>query len=110
MMMVPGTYAFDRAANLFVIGPGGAEVIEAKRSGDRAFVRQALSQLLDYAPHAPKPAARLTALFPEAPSPSSIELLHRYGVDCVYRAAPGAFTRTAADDKVRSYLQQRWSS
>jgi hypothetical protein len=97
-------------ADLFVIGPEGAEVIEAKRSADRTLVRHALSQLLDYAPHAPKPADRLTALFPEKPSASSIELLHRYGVDCVYRTAPAAFARLAADSGVRSHVQQRWLS
>ncbi len=97
-------------ADLFVVDANGAEVIEAKSSTNRAFVRHALSQLLDYAPHAPKPADRLGALFPSKPESSAVDLLRRYGVDCIYRDAPGVFIRIAANDDIRSYVQQRWLS
>ncbi|MFD1524386.1 hypothetical protein [Pseudonocardia yunnanensis] len=97
-------------ADLYIEGQEGIEIVEAKRGADRQFVRQTLSQLLDYAPHSPKPADLLTALFPSQPASSSIELLHRYGIDCVYRTGPGVFTRLAAPDDIRFYLQQRWSA
>jgi hypothetical protein len=95
--------------DLYVRGTDGAEIIEAKRGADRTFVRQALSQLLDYAPHSPEPAVRLAALFPTRPADPSIELLHRYGVDCIYRTAPGSFIRLAAPDNVREYMRKRWT-
>lgn len=94
--------------DLYVQGTDGPEIIEAKRSVDRIFVRQALSQLLDYAPHSPEPAVRLGALFPMRPTDPCIEFLHRYGVDCIYRTAPGSFTRLAAPDEVREYVRKRW--
>lgn len=96
--------------DLYVQGTDGAEIIEAKGCADRTFVRQALSQLLDYAPHSPEPAVRLGALFPMRPTDPCIELLHRYGVDCIYRTAPGSFVRLAAPDDVRKYVRKRWIS
>lgn len=65
---------------------GQRELVEAKSSADRRHVRQALAQLLDYA-CAPglEPPDVVTALFPRRPDDSAVALLHRYGVDCVYR-------------------------
>jgi hypothetical protein len=95
--------------DLYVQGTDGVEIIEAKRGADRALVRQALSQLFDYAPHSPEPAVRLGALFPMRPTDPCIELLHRYGVDCIYRTAPGSFTRLPAPDDVREYVWKLWN-
>jgi hypothetical protein len=53
--------------DLYVTGSDGVEMIEAKSGSDHRFVRQALGQLLDYAPHTPAPVSRLGALFPKRP-------------------------------------------
>ena len=82
--------------DICIDGPGGRELVEAKSSQGRSFVRQALAQLLDYGPSMrPRPAV-LTALFPSAPDKSAIDLLHRYGIDCVYRIGPSEFDRLDA--------------
>jgi hypothetical protein len=39
-------------------------IVEAKSSAQHSYVRQALSQLLDYMRFSPQPVARLAALFP----------------------------------------------
>ncbi len=72
----------------------GGEVIEAKSEAGHRHVRQALAQLLDYAPYSPSTVHRLTALFPEAPDRDDMRFLHRYGVDCVHREPAGGFVRT----------------
>lgn len=69
--------------DLYISGPGQVEIIEAKRSADHSFVRQALGQVLDYVLHSPEPVTRLTALFPARPSDEDLNLLHCYGIDCV---------------------------
>ncbi|MFI9723821.1 hypothetical protein ACIHFE_29885 [Streptomyces sp. NPDC052396] len=95
--------------DLHVSGPDGTEIIEAKRSGDHKYVRAALGQLLDYAPHSPQPADRLTGLFPDRPASPDIALLHRYGIDCLYRTAPGVFERVEAPAAVREYMRRVWT-
>lgn len=95
-------------ADLLVVTTNSVEVIEAKRGSSRALARQALAQLLDYAPWAGKPVDRLAALVPDKPAKSVIELLHRYGVDCIYRTAAGKYTRLEASEQTRSHLRQRW--
>ena len=62
------------------------DLIEAKVSAEHRYVRQALGQLLDYAAHCTQPLNRLTALFPAAPTPPDIRLLHLYGIDCLHWA------------------------
>ena len=94
--------------DLYVTGPNGAEVIEAKSGSDRRFVRQALGQLLDYAPHSPAPASRLAALFPGRPAEPDIALLHRYGIDCIYRTEPNVFARREAPAETRTHMQKLW--
>jgi hypothetical protein len=94
--------------DLYVTGPDGVEVIEAKSGSDRRFVRQALGQLLDYAPHSPAPASRLGALFPVPPAEADIELLHRYGIDCIYRIEPNVFARREAPAEARTHMQKLW--
>ncbi|PBC77086.1 hypothetical protein BX265_1823 [Streptomyces sp. TLI_235] len=96
--------------DLHIAGPSGAEIVEAKRSSDHRFVREALAQLLDYAPHSPEPADRLTGLFPNRPADQDIVLLHRYGIDCVYRVRAGAFERSAAPSDNRARMRRIWHS
>ncbi|WP_229696892.1 hypothetical protein [Streptomyces lasiicapitis] len=95
--------------DLHVTGPDGTEVIEAKSSGDHIHVRAALAQLLDYAPHSPLPADRLSALFPVRPAAKDITLLHRYGIDCLYRLTPHTFERIVAPDEARMYMRKIWA-
>jgi hypothetical protein len=94
--------------DLYVTGPDGVEVIEAKSGCDRRFVRQALGQLLDYAPHSPAPASRLAALFPVRPAEADIALLYRYGIDCIYRTEPNVFARREAPAEARTHMQKLW--
>ncbi|MDN3294025.1 hypothetical protein QWM81_08185 [Streptomyces ficellus] len=89
--------------DLYVESPV-VELIEAKGGTTRGHVRQALAQLLDYAPHCPKPAARLTALFPAPLEFAETTLLHRYGIDCVHRVAEGHFERLPAPDETRKRM------
>ncbi|MGW0631398.1 hypothetical protein [Streptomyces sp. NPDC002758] len=94
--------------DLHLTSADGSEVIEAKRGSTRQFVREALAQLLDYAPYAPEPAIRLTALFPSRPADHDLALLHRYGIDCVYRTTALAFDRAAAPAQVRASMMLLW--
>jgi hypothetical protein len=94
--------------DLYVTGSDGVEVIEAKSGTDRRFVRQALGQLFDYAPHTPAPVNRLGALFPKRPAEADIALLHRYGIDCIYRTEPKVFARREAPAEARTHMQKLW--
>lgn len=96
--------------DLYIAGPDGVEIVEAKRSPEHAFIRQALGQLLDYAVHSPQPVSRLTALFPAAPSDTDVELLHRYGIDCVHQRAHGHFIRQPANQARRENMMRVWST
>ncbi|XNL82969.1 hypothetical protein K8Z49_40680 [Actinomadura madurae] len=95
--------------DLHITGPGGTEIVEAKSSSTHQYVREALAQLLDYVPHSPTPVDKLSGLFPAQPEDASVRLLHRYGVDCLYRTAPGAFRRLAAPDAVREHMAEAWA-
>jgi hypothetical protein len=86
-----------------------ADIIEAKVSAEHRYVRQALGQLLDYAAHCAHPLKRLTALFPAQPSPADIQLLHRYGIDCLYWAGDAAFRRLEAPADARQRIRAAWS-
>ena len=72
---------------------GTAELIEAKGDNTRRRVREAVAQLLHYAPANDYDLDVLTPLFPAAPSEDDIRYLHRLGIDCVYRTDPGALER-----------------
>lgn len=96
--------------DLYIRSDSGVELVEAKRSADHGFVRDALGQLLDYVVHAPEPVDRLTALFPKQPSEADVALLHRYGVDSVSRCEDGTFTRLAAPDEQRLRAQTLWQA
>lgn len=96
-------------SDIYVETADGAEVVEAKSVHDHKHVRQALAQLLDYAPYSPMPAQRLTGLFPESPGPEDIELLHRYGIDCVFRENHDGFRRLPAPEQRRALMRGVWS-
>ena len=87
-----------------------ADLIEAKVSARHRYVREALGQLLDYAAHCTLPVNRLTALFPTAPPPSDVRLLHAYGIDCLYWAGGDVFPRLEAPAEARQRTAAAWSS
>ncbi|MFD4375925.1 hypothetical protein [Streptomyces sp. NPDC058486] len=95
--------------DLHVAGTEGSEVIEAKSDSGHAHVRLALGQLLDYAPHSPERVERLSALFPNRPVDADIAMLHRYGIDVLYRVAPHEFERLEAPGDARDHMRQVWS-
>ncbi|MGW7269767.1 hypothetical protein ACWGH5_04575 [Streptomyces sp. NPDC054864] len=96
-------------SDLYVTDADGTELIEAKSNAGRWYVRAALGQLLDYAPHSPQGADRLSALFPDRPAPEDVALLHRYGVDCVHRVAQGIFEKLPAPSGRRERMRGMWS-
>ncbi|MGC0373520.1 hypothetical protein [Streptomyces sp. SAI-229] len=96
--------------DIYLEGPDGVEVIEAKSRTGHAYVREALSQLLDYAPHSPLPADRLAVLVPGPLDERELSLLHRYGVDCIHRTSPGAFRRTPAPEHARRRMRELWTA
>jgi hypothetical protein len=96
--------------DIYLEGPDGVEVIEAKSRTGHAYVREALSQLLDYAPHSPLPADRLAVLVPGPLDERELSLLHRYGVDCIHRTSPGAFQRIPAPDHRRRRMRELWTT
>lgn len=96
--------------DIHLSGPKGTEIVEAKRGSEHRFVREALAQLLDYAPHSPQPADLLTGLFPSRPIDRDIALLHRYGVDCLFRTTAGHFERSAAPSDARNHMRKVWHS
>lgn len=90
---------------------GRRELVEAKSSTSRTHVRQALAQLLDYAPAlGPERPDSLAVLLPSRPGDSAIDLLHRYGVDCIYRETDGTYTRLVADAERRVAVVALWSA
>ncbi|MFJ1749925.1 hypothetical protein ACIOJD_27310 [Streptomyces sp. NPDC088116] len=62
--------------DIYLNGPEGSEIIEAKSRVERSYVREALAQLLDYARYAPSAVGRLAALFPQPLEPKERHLLH----------------------------------
>ena len=85
------------------------ELVEAKSSAHRTYVRQALAQLLDYAsaPGIEAPDV-LTALFPRRPDDSAVALLHRYGIDCVHRGEDGEYRRAEAPRTNTDVVRRLW--
>lgn len=96
--------------DIYLEGHDGVEVIEAKSRTGHAYVREALSQLLDYAPHSPLPADRLAVLVPDPLDERELSLLHRYGVDCIHRISPGVFRRTSAPEHARRRMRELWTA
>ncbi|MFI0467719.1 hypothetical protein ACH347_26880 [Saccharopolyspora sp. 5N102] len=90
-------------------GSAEAELIEAKGDNTRRRVREAVAQLLQYAPENGEDLDRLTALFPAPPNEDDIRYLHRLGIDCVYRTGPLLFERKPAPDTHRQYMRRIWN-
>lgn len=88
---------------------GRLELVEAKSSVKRTHVRQALGQLLDYAPALENPPDVLTVLLPSAPDESIVRFLHRYGVDCVHRGSDGQYVRRPAPAAPMAAVASLWS-
>ncbi|MGW5734148.1 MULTISPECIES: hypothetical protein [Streptomyces] len=97
-------------SDLYVSDDSGTELMEAKSNAGHGFVREALGQLLDYAPHCPQGADRLSALFPDRPAAEDVALLHRYGVDCVHRVGQGVFEKSSAPERCRDRMRAMWSA
>lgn len=95
--------------DLYVRDGTEVEIIEAKSGSAHAYVRDALGQLLDYVVHSPSPVDRLAGLFPARPGDGDIALLHRYGIDCLYRTADGGFTRHSAPGQRRYAMAVFWA-
>ncbi|MFV2117824.1 hypothetical protein ACE14D_05000 [Streptomyces sp. Act-28] len=91
--------------DLYLEGPDGRELIEAKSRVERPHVRAALAQLLDYARYAPSPIDRLSALFPEPLASNALDLLHHYGIDSIHRTAEGTFMRLPAPESRRRFIR-----
>jgi hypothetical protein len=85
------------------------DIIEAKRAAEHRYVRDALGQLLDYALNTTAPVHRLTALFPTVPAPADIQLLHTYGIDCLYWDGADTFTRLPAPNQARDLMRPLWA-
>lgn len=96
--------------DIFLDGPEGHELVEAKSRVERSYVRDALAQLLDYVRYAPGGVDRLSALFPEPPEPKERQLLHHYGIDIIHRVSPGVFDRIPASDRAREQMRGIWES
>lgn len=96
-------------ADFYEAGPEGAEIVEAKSRNSHHHVRQALAQLLDYVLHSPAPVAKLGALFPGQPQGHSVQLLHRYGIDCIYLQEDGSFGTIGAPDAARRHMMAVWT-
>jgi hypothetical protein len=86
------------------------DIIEAKRSAEHRYVREALGQLLDYAVNTRESVGCLTALFPAAPTAADVQLLHCYGVDCLYWNGGDTFTRLRAPETMRTLMRPIWAS
>lgn len=70
------------------------ELIEAKGSAARHYVRLALGQLLDYARFVEHQS--LAILVPSEPAADLFDLLARHSVSCVYETGRGQFSRRDA--------------
>ena len=66
-----------------------AELIEAKGSAEREYVRLALGQVLDYARYVEH--EHLAVLLPEKPKMDLIDLLAGQGIRCIYEVTEGRF-------------------
>ena len=82
---------------------GGHALVEAKSSTSRRHVREAVGQLLDYAPHCPD-VTEMAILVPERPDPQTITYAHRYGIDVIYRTSAGSFDKAPAPDQARAAI------
>ena len=97
-----------KRADLYYRDDADVVVIEAKSLATHGKVREAVAQLLDYAVDSPEPVTRLVALFPERPGTDGVGLLHRLGIDCVYRTTDDLFATEHAPDERRRHMRLVW--
>ena len=87
-------------SDLIITWPDGAtELVEAKSGSSRTYARQALAQLLDYAPTIEPRPSRVSGLFPGRPARSVLEFLARYGVRSRYFDAESAEFREFGENE-----------
>lgn len=94
--------------DLHVQHPDGDEIVEAKSFATHQKVRDAVAQLLDYAPFSPRPLVRLTALFLTRPVERDLNYLHRLCIDCVFMAG-GTYQRLPAPKDRREAMRSAWT-
>jgi hypothetical protein len=90
--------------DLYVKDARGGELIEAKSVETHLYVRQALAQLLDYAPTITPSPTSVSALFARRPADRGIGLMHRYGINCIYRSGPSTYRRLTAPPEATERL------
>ncbi|MDU0293872.1 hypothetical protein [Saccharothrix longispora] len=100
--------ASGKRADLYYRTDSDVVVVEAKSLPTHGKIREAVAQLLDYGASSPEPVTRLMALFPERPDTEGIQLMHRLGIDCVYRSADKVFTAEEAPHDRRRYMHPVW--
>lgn len=72
------------------------ELIEAKASAARVYIRAGLGQLLDYSRYLPH--KKRAVLLPQTPAADLVELLHSYDVGVIWRSSSG-FSRSDPADR-----------
>lgn len=82
---------------------GGHSLVEAKSNTSRRHVREAVGQLLDYAPHCAD-VTEMAVLLPERPDHQTIDYAHRYGIDIIYRTPTGSFDKAQAPEDTRTAI------
>ncbi len=75
------------------------ELIEAKGSAARYYIRLALGQILDYARFICP--ASMAVLVPSRPADDLVALLAEHGVDCIFEQSPGEFERCGLSQSIR---------
>ena len=88
---------------------GGIHLIEAKGGSSRARVREAVAQLLQYAPEH-RNVTTLSALFPDLPKSTDVRFLHNLGIDCIVRIEPGKFETLSAPSARRAHMLPVWNN
>lgn len=84
---------------------GRYELVEAKSDMSRSKIREAVGQLLDYGA-TDQQITSLAVLVPARPDASVTSYVNRYGIDVIYRTAPGMFARHDAPAGSREHLLQ----
>lgn len=69
----------------------------------RRHVREAVGQLLDYAPHFAN-VTEMAVLLPERPDHQAIDDADRYGIEVIYRTSSGSFDKAQAPEEARTAI------
>lgn len=68
------------------------ELVEAKASSSRSYVRTGIGQVLDYGRYVEN--SGLAILLPGAPDPDLTDLMHSVSIACIWEVRPGEFERS----------------